>query len=115
MQRMTPTGYAKMGKPLPLLGSLRAVLEALPDDGNALLVARDFEQVSEAALLWHELGREAALAYCVASAGQSAIVAFRAEMVVGVSPDAWRGAFNSTAWLDMQKAIQARFAKVHFG
>lgn len=113
MKRMTPTQFAKQGPPVKLLGSLRAVLEAMPAGG--VLVAKDFEQVRAAADIWHELGRDEALDYVLTSSGVEPLHRVSADKVIGVAPDAWRGAFNTRAWEDIQHLIQTRFATVHFG
>jgi hypothetical protein len=116
MERLTPTGLAKTGgRRVTLLGSLRAVLERLPDEEHAaLLVVSDERGEDEARRLWRELGRTSRLWVYAATRGPDELYTFRPETIIGVAPDAYHGILGRM-WAAVQRAIETRYQTVHWG
>jgi hypothetical protein len=88
---ITPTGFAKQGgKPVEQLGSLRAVIEALPDGGVLVMATQD--DFFEAGDILNPAGRGPEALHVITAAASSyddTMLRFPAETPIGIAPGAY--------------------------
>jgi hypothetical protein len=114
--RITPTGWAQQrGTPVKQLGSVEAVIEALPDAPQQVWLIVPSYRASVHAADWiisRELRKN--IEFASASEGLAALYAIPKDAVVGVAPDAFTGT-RAEVWADMQRILTTRFREVIWG
>lgn len=108
-RRITPS---KLGKrePAQQLGSLRAVIDALPA-GGVLIVKSQFDKATQDELA---AARSHELQVLSAAGGPMVLYELPPGSIVGVAPDAYQ-AMPSEQWADVQRVLSTRFAQVIWG
>lgn len=110
---VTPTSHARQrGQPVKQLGSLEAVIAALPD--QAWMIVADYRAGVRAAGMILSTGARKTVRFAYAYEGPAGLYEIPAGAVVGVEPDAFAST-PSAMWADMQKILSTRFKEVHWG